>query len=406
MASRPSQSNSPAYLQGPRILMLVCVAGLTLLGLVMVYSTSSIDAVAYGRNMFRDVGMQALYACVGIALGLVVWKALPYHLWASRFVWVIWGVSVALLILTAAVGVNVNGAQRWLNIGIGRIQPSEFAKIGLLLTAIYIYYMYDSGAFDPRATAAAFIVAVLVPLMFLFFTQSDLGTTAVLALAIVAVLWFGGVRASAVIGLLGVLFLFGLMAILRSGYRSDRMVFLDPFNDGDNGLGTGYQMTRSYIAIVSGGLFGVGLGGSHEKYQYLFASDCDFIYSIIIEELGLVGGLVVVVLFLGLLVAGLRIAESAPDSLGAMIAGAATIMLVGQAFLNMGSAIGALPTTGKPLPFVSSGGSSVMASFILVGLILSVSRGTRATSVYEQRRDNLRVVKSNNSAAARARRRR
>lgn len=406
MAARSSRSDSPAYLQGPRILMLVCIAGLTLLGLVMVYSTSSIDAVAYGRNMFRDVGMQALYALVGIALGLVVWKAMPYHLWASRFVWIIWGVSVAFLILTAVAGVNVNGAQRWLNIGPVRIQPSEFAKIGLLLTAIYIYYMYDSGAFDPRATAVAFIVAVLVPLLFLFFTQSDLGTTAILAVAIVAVLWFGGARASLVGGLLGALILFGIMAILRSGYRSDRLVFIDPFNDGKDGLGNGYQMTRSYIAIVSGGLFGVGLGGSHEKYQYLFASDCDFIYSIIIEELGLVGGLVVVALFLGLLVAGLRIAENAPDQLGAMIAGSATIMLVGQAFLNMGSAIGVLPTTGKPLPFVSSGGSSVIASFILAGLILSVSRGTRVTSVYEQRRDNLRVVKSNNSAAARARRKR
>ncbi|WP_276915846.1 FtsW/RodA/SpoVE family cell cycle protein [Parvibacter caecicola] len=400
-----SRSDNSAQLQGPRILMLVCVAGLTLMGLVMVYSTSSIDAVAGGRNMFRDVGMQALYAVIGIGMGLIVWKALPYRLWATNFVWVVWAISVVLLVLTAVVGVDVNGAQRWLKIGIVQIQPSEFAKIGLLLTSIYIYYMYDSGAFDPKATALAFIVGVLVPLMFLFFTQSDLGTTAVLALAIVAVLWFGGVRASIVGGVLVALLVFAAFAILRSGYRSDRLVFLDPFNDGKDGLGNGYQMTRSYIAIVSGGLFGRGLGGSHEKFQYLFASDCDFIYSIIIEELGLVGGLVVLALVLGLLVSGLRIAESAPDGLGAMIAGSATIMLVGQAFLNMGSAIGALPTTGKPLPFVSSGGSSVMASFILVGLILSVSHGSRRASVYEQRRDSLRVVKSA-PAPSRARRRR
>lgn len=171
-----------------------------------------------------------------------------------------------------------------------------------------------------------------------------------LALAIVAVLWFGGVRASIVGGVLVALLVFAAFAILRSGYRSDRLVFLDPFNDGKDGLGNGYQMTRSYIAIVSGGLFGRGLGGSHEKFQYLFASDCDFIYSIIIEELGLVGGLVVLALVLGLLVSGLRIAESAPDGLGAMIAGSATIMLVGQAFLNMGSAIGALPTTASRCP--------------------------------------------------------
>ena len=313
-----SRSDNSAQLQGPRILMLVCVAGLTLMGLVMVYSTSSIDAVAGGRNMFRDVGMQALYAVIGIGMGLIVWKALPYRLWATNFVWVVWAISVVLLVLTAVVGVDVNGAQRWLKIGIVQIQPSEFAKIGLLLTSIYIYYMYDSGAFDPKATALAFIVGVLVPLMFLFFTQSDLGTTAVLALAIVAVLWFGGVRASIVGGVLVALLVFAAFAILRSGYRSDRLVFLDPFNDGKDGLGNGYQMTRSYIAIVSGGLFGRGLGGSHEKFQYLFASDCDFIYSIIIEELGLVGGLVVLALVLGLLVSGLRIAESAPDGLGSV----------------------------------------------------------------------------------------
>ncbi len=400
------RSQNPSIVQGPRILLLVCVLGLVLFGLVMVYSAASIDAVSSGRSMFRDVAMQALYAVVGIAAGVVIWKAMPYHIWASRFVWIIWGVSVALLVATSVFGTELNGAKRWLYLtkSVG-LQPSEFAKIGLLLTAIYIYYMYNSGAFDPRATITAFVLAVLVPMMFLFLTQSDLGTTAVLAVAIVAVLWFGGVRGWVVAALVGGLVAFGVAAVVFSGYRSDRLVFVDPFNDGEDGLGTGYQMTRSYISIVTGGLFGRGLGYSHEKYQYLFASESDFIYSIIIEELGLVGGLVVVALFLGLLLAGMRIAENAPDDLGAMIAGSATVMLVGQAFLNMGSAIGALPTTGKPLPFISSGGSSVIASFMLVGLILSVSQGTRVTTVYEQRRDNLRVVKSN-KAPARSRGRR
>ena len=137
----------------------------------------------------------------------------------------------------------------------------------------------------------------------------------------------------------------------------------------------------------------MGLGNSHEKFQYLFASESDFIFAVIGEELGLVGALFVIGLFFCVLYAGLAIAERAADDIGAMIAGGATVMLVFQAFLNIACVIGVFPTTGKPLPFISSGGTSMIASFILVGLVLSVSAAPAAPSVYEQRRADLRLVR-------------
>ena len=150
---------------------------------------------------------------------------------------------------------------------------------------------------------------------------------------------------------------------------------------------------------AEGGLVGVGLGNSHEKFQYLFASESDFIFAIIGEELGLVGALVVIALFLGVLFAGLSIAERASDEIGSMIAGGCTVMLVFQAFLNIACVIGVFPTTGKPLPFISSGGTSMLASFILVGLVLSVSAADAEPSIYEQRRADLRLVKQERGGA-------
>ena len=175
---------------------------------------------------------------------------------------------------------------------------------------------------------------------------------------------------------------------------------MDPWNDGEGGYGTGYNIIRSYYALAEGGIFGVGLGNSHEKFQYLFASESDFIFAVIGEELGLVGALFVIGLFFCVLYAGLAIAERASDDIGAMIAGGATVMLVFQAFLNIACVIGVFPTTGKPLPFISSGGTSTIASFILVGLVLSVSAAPAAPSVYEQRRADLRLVRRESAPPA------
>lgn len=390
---RQSASSAGPSSQGPRVLLLLCVLALVLIGLVMVFSASMVKALENGAPAETFFRSQVVYALVGIAIAFVLWKVVPYHVWVGPAVWVVWAVAVVLVLAVAFAGVDHYGAQRWLRIGGSEMQPSEFCKIAFLLVAVRLLVDYQSGAVDFRASMIRVLLFIAAPVGFMYRTQSDLGTTAICFVGILAVLWMGGVSRKAIGALLGAAFVGGLIAVFGTGYRADRMVFLDPWNDGKGGYGTGYNIIRAFYALSEGGLFGVGLGNSHEKFQYLFASESDFIFAVIGEELGLLGAMAVIVLFFGVLFAGLSIAEGAPDEIGSMIAGGCTVMLVFQAFLNIACVIGVFPTTGKPLPFISSGGTSMLASFILVGLVLSVSKADPAPSIYEQRRADLRLVK-------------
>ena len=359
----------------PRFLILITVLGLSLFGLVMIFSASSISAITEDVNQATYVFDQLRPAVIGVVLGLITWKLIPYQVWTTRFVWVVWAICMVLLILTAAMGLSALGAQRWLMIGPISLQPSEFVKIGIMLMAAHLFTKYRSGSSDFKEFIVSIIIGVLIPVVFLYFTQSDLGTTVIIAVGILSLLWLGGIPLRTILIIVITLFVLGILSIVLSSYRGGRFLFLDPWNDGMGGMGQGYQLVHSYYAIAEGGLTGVGLGNSHEKYLYLPESETDFIFSIICEELGLMGALVVIVGFLVLLYAGLSVARQASDEAGMMIAGSITVMLVFQAFLNIGCVIGVLPTTGKPLPFISSGGSSIMASFIMVGLILAVADG-------------------------------
>ena len=380
---------------GPRLVMLLVVLGLTLLGFVMIYSASSISAITEDSNSASYLFDQIVFAVIGIAVGFVLWKIVPYGFWGTRAIWVVWGLAIALLLLTAVMGIAALGAQRWLVIGPISLQPSEFAKIAIVLMAAYQFSGLRAGASDMRQFIVSILVTVAIPTFFLYSTQSDLGTTAIIAVGIIAVMWFGEVPLRVMLIFLGALLVFAVLAVALSSYRSDRFLFLNPWNDGEGGYGKGYQLVHSYYAIAEGGIFGVGLGNSREKYLYLPESETDFIFSIICEERGLIGALIVIVAFLVLLWAGMRIARAARDDFGSMVAGAITIMLVFQAFLNIGCAIGVFPTTGKPLPFISSGGSSLIASFMMVGIVLSVSEdGAASRETPERRRENLRVIRA------------
>ena len=376
---------------GPRLVMLLCVLGLTLLGFVMIFSASSISAIAEESGVASYLLDQLVFALLGITAAFALWKFVPYQVWGTPIVWVVWGLAIVLLLLTAVTGIAALGAQRWLVIGPISLQPSEFAKIAIVLMAAYQFSNLRSGASDMRQFIVSIVVCVILPTLFLYATQSDLGTTAIIAVGILAVMWFGEVPLRTILIMIGALILFAVFAVVLSSYRSDRFLFLDPWNDGENGYGRGYQLVHSYYAFAEGGIFGVGLGNSREKYLYLPESETDFIFAIIGEELGLVGALAVIAVFLVLLWAGMRIARDASSDFGAMIAGAITIMLVFQAFLNMGCAMGVFPTTGKPLPFISSGGSSLIASFMMVGIILSVSEDSPEAAA-QRRRDEMRVV--------------
>ena len=267
-------------------------------------------------------------------------------------------------------------------------------KIALVLMAARLFSDLRAHAIDTRTFLVQVLLLLVTPTVFLFITQSDLGSTAIIFLGIIAVMWLGEVPLRTVLAVIGLAVLFAIAATVLSTYRSDRFLYLDPWNDGKNGYGNGYQIIHSYYAFAQGGVFGVGLGNSREKFLYLPESETDFIYAIIGEELGLIGALFVIALFLVVLWAGMRIARDANDDFGTMVAGSLTIMLVFQAFLNIGCVIGVFPTTGKPLPFISSGGSSLIASFIMVGIILAVSRGSGLARSPERRREELRVIRA------------
>lgn len=397
--SRAKRAVAAADSMAPQLILVFAVVILTLIGCVMIYSSSIAEAIDDEVPAISFLTDQLLFIAVGAFAAFVLWRYIPSRVWRGPALWGIWLVAVALLALVALMGIVGLGAQRWLVLGPISLQPSEFAKIALVLMAANLFCEYREGSGTVAQILTKAFVLIGIPVAFLYVTQSDLGTTVIIAVGILAVMWLGEVPLRVIGGicLLGVIFI--LLAIFGTGYRSDRMLYLDPWNDGQGGQGKGFQLIHSYYAFSEGGLFGVGLGNSSEKF-YLPEAETDFIFAIIGEELGMVGALFVVVLFIALLYAGMRIANSARSDFSTMMAGSCTIMLVFQAFLNIGCVVGLLPTTGKPLPFISSGGSSLIATFIMVGLILSVSREDAGPSIYEQRRANLRIVRAAQSGDA------
>lgn len=388
-----------AQVQAPRLVLLLDVLALTLFGLVMVYSSSTVEAftdpdIASTADYLAD---QLLFVAVGILCALAVWKFVPPRVWHGPFVWIVWAVAIALLVLTALFGYgieNSDGTQdavRWLSIGGRSFQPSEFAKIAFILAAARIMadYRVHHDSFAAIAQMSAFVL--LPTVVFLTWLQSDLGSTMICVVGVLAVLWFGGMRMRWFFAVFGLIFAFGLVAMLGVDYRRARVLILaDPWQDP---LDLGYQLIHSFYALAQGGLFGVGLGNSTMKYLYLPEAECDYIFAIVGEELGLVGAMLVVVLFLVFLWAGVRIAKGSHDDLSALLAAGLAVMIVFQAFLHIAGTIGLFPETGKTLPFFSSGGSSMVATFIAVGLMLSVSKESGEPTVHDARRENLRLVR-------------
>ena len=402
MAWTRTKRETPAHIMAPRIIMLLSVLALVLIGFVMIYSTSSVITLANAdapdaANPMADVLGQVRYAVAGLVLAAAIWKFLPCSVWRGPFVYVAWGLAAILLVATMFIGVGDEewGARRWLVLGSASLQPSEFAKIVLVLVGARLFADLREGALTFRAFFVQIFVLVLAPILLILAKQSDLGTAMICVVGILAVMWLGEVPARTMAIVAGLVVAVGIVGVVSEPYRMSRlMVFLDPWNDGKEGFGTGYQLIHSLYAIAGGGVFGVGLGNSHEKYLYLTQSDTDFIFAIIAEELGLVGALVVIALFALFLYAGMRIARSATDNFGTMVAGGLTIMIAFQAFLNIAMVVGWFPVVGKPLPFVSSGGSSLIATLAMVGLILSVSKEAAAPTIYERRRADLRVVRA------------
>jgi cell division protein FtsW len=348
------------------------VAVLTLTGLVMVLSASSVSAFAAYGSSFLFFKRQLLYATIGGGC-LLATSRLPYRLWERLWApLLVASLGLLVMVLLPSVGTVSGGAARWIQMGPFSLQPSELAKFAVVAgAAAQLSRRFDRLESEPlRWMLPLFAIVGAVSLLVLL--QPDLGTMMVIAGSAFLLMFLAGVR----LRLLATSFFLwgaaGTSLILGESYRRTRLLsFLHPWSDPRN---TGYQIVQSLIALGSGHLFGVGLGASRQKWMYVPNAHTDFIFAILGEELGLVGELVVLALFVLLVYAGIRIALRAPDPFGRLLAGGITGWLGLQALVNLGAVTGVLPITGVPLPFVSFGGSSLVVSLAAVGVLMSIGR--------------------------------
>ena len=356
------------------VLLLLVVGALTVLGLVMVLSASSVQALRNHGSSWYFFNRQILWVALGVT-ALVATSRVDYRRWRKVAIPVL-GVSAALmlLVLVPGVGIRVSGSSRWLGFGPLRMQPSELAKLGLLLFSADLLSRRGDKVDDFKATTRP-VLAFFGLIAFLLLLQPDLGTTLVTGCIVIAILflagtplhWMGGIGIGAALSTLA-------LAKVEP-YRWRRMTsFLDPFADVSN---TGYQAAQGRIALANGGLTGLGLGASRAKWGFLPAAHTDFIFAIIGEELGLAGSMCVLLLFAAFAYLGVRAALRAPDRFGFLLAGGVTAWVLGQAVINIGAVVGLLPITGVPLPFVSSGGSSLVPMMAGFGMLLNVTRQGR-----------------------------
>ncbi|HEX2041612.1 MAG TPA: putative lipid II flippase FtsW [Acidimicrobiales bacterium] len=356
------------------IAMPVVVAVLCGIGLMMVLSASSVQALRTTGGPWVFFLRQAAWVAAG-SVALWVAARIDYRRWRS-VAGVLLAACVVLLVcvLVPAFGITAGGSSRWLGFGQLRFQPSELAKLGLLLfTADLLARRTERserrGQY-PVVVRPVLLATVLVSVLVLL--QPDMGTTMIILVVVLAVLFVGGVRLAHMAALLAASAASAVVLGLVEGYRRARLfAFVDPWKDPSN---TGYQIAQSLVALGTGHLSGVGLGASRAKWGFLPNAHTDFIFAIIGEELGLLGTMLVVALFGAFAAAGIRAAVRAPDCFGRLVAAGVTVWVVGQAFINLGAVIGILPVTGVPLPFVSFGGSSLVITMAAVGILVNVAR--------------------------------
>jgi cell division protein FtsW len=355
----------------PDMVLFAAVAGLVALGLVMIYSASS--ATAYAS--YRDTGYYVKRQFVWLAVGLVA-AFIAYRLDYRKLKTVApFGVGAAAVLLLAVliphIGMIAGGSRRWIGAGSLQFQPSELAKLAIVIfMAAKLSSLGENVRSLSRGVVPALFVAVI--LAGLILKEPDMGTASLLMFTTFGMLFIAGARIEHLL-LSGLAMLpVVAVAVFRSSYQRARIfAFIDPWKDAQN---TGFHIVQSLLALGSGGVLGLGLGASRQKFFYLPEQYTDFIFAIIGEELGLLGALSVIVLFLIFAFRAVRIAIAAPDRFGMLLALGCTFMIVIQAFINIGVVTSSWPVTGVPLPFFSYGGSSLIVSLVAVALILNVGR--------------------------------
>lgn len=370
MATRSAAANHPS------VLVPITTGALVVLGLIMILSASSVTSFATYGSSFLFFRKQLLWAVIGL-VGLAFFARFDYRKLKGAGYLAYAGVALLLLaVLIPGVGRVAGGSARWIGVGSFAIQPSEFAKLALVLFAADVFSRKEERSLKQFSHTALPMLPALAVLTILVIAQPDLGTTVLLGLIGIGMLFIAGapLRYIIPVGAAGV-GLAGVAALIEPYRRARLLAFLDPWKDP---LETGYHTIQSLIALGSGGLFGVGLGASRQKWLYVPNAHTDFIYAILGEEMGLLGTVTVLGMFAFLIYLGIRVARAAPDRFGMLIAAGITIWIGGQALINMGAVTATLPVTGVPLPLVSFGGSSLVVSLVAMGIMTNIARAGKA----------------------------
>jgi cell division protein FtsW len=370
MSNRPRETffTKPVNLY---YMLLGSTLGLSLLGLIMVFSASSIHSLETKGTSFGIVLRQFIFLLLSVPMAWVL-SRLSLNQWKvlARFGF---SVSVFLLLIVQVIGKSVNGNHNWISLGFVDVQPSEIAKFMMILWAGFMLAKQERSGVDHIAVlkliAPAFALCII-----LVMAGSDLGTASVFACILAGLLWVSGLR----LGIFGIALSVGLVgltaAILTSPYRVQRfMVFLNPFAEDQYKL-YGWQPAHSLLGLASGGLFGVGLGASRQKWGNLAEAHTDFIFAVIGEELGLFGTLATLLLLSILIFSIFKLALRAGDPMVRYVASGFGVWIAIQTILNIGSAISVLPVVGVTLPLVSYGGSALIATYMGIGFVLGAAR--------------------------------
>ena len=351
------------------ITLIIAIVLISLFGLLMIYSSSYVWAEYKFNDPFKYIKSQGLFLIIGFLLLYFISKVNfeNYYKYATK----IFLICFVLLILVLFFGTERNGSKSWFGIGAFGIQPSEFMKLGMIIfTSKYLYNNRSLvGNIKRGVVPILFLTLIIFGLIML---QPDFGTGIILVMSVIGLLFVGGVSIKFFlkIGLLGVGGIGGL--ILAAPYRLKRILsFLNPWQDP---LGSGFQIIQSLYAIGPGGLFGFGLGSSRQKHFYLPEPQTDFIFSIISEEFGFAGVLIVSFLFLTIIYTSIKIALKCNNLFGKYLAFGITFELGFQTLLNLMVVVGLIPVTGVTLPFLSYGGSSLLITLLSMGIILNISK--------------------------------
>ena len=339
------------------------------IGIIMVYSASSAISMESHNTVFYYMKKQAIFLCISLCVMFVA-ASFPYKLYKSiSYIILFTAIAMLVAVLFPALNIKAGGAHRWLNLGGFTFQPAEFAKLSLIL---FLGYSLAKKQDMVKQYFVGFVPHALIFVLFacLIIIQPDFGTIVVLGIITWGMMFVAGVKLLHLLSPAPLLIPVIYFWIYKVGYRLERiMSFLNPWEDPYN---TGYQITNSLKAFGSGGIFGKGIGLGMQKMHYLPEPHTDFIFSIIGEELGLIGVLTVLSLYLVLLLKGIQIAKTSKTIFGAITATGITIYIGLQVVINTGVALGALPTKGLTLPFISYGGTSLVINMAAMGILMNI----------------------------------